>query len=299
MMRNLKFGFFLFSCLFATFASAAQRTTEESFIPSYSAASLHYLWGSRADLEAVPGSSMAQHEVGVLGQYPVFRSEDSRFTAGVRYRWNHFDFNGPGLLGENRLDLYRVQVPLNYWHSFNDQWKLWAGVEPGLFSDFESITTDDFTASALLVAAYEWRPEWSLSFGGYYSRDLGNDRLLPVLGVIWRPNPHWNLSATFPRFRIAYAPDERMFFDFTIRPGGSGWNIRTRDGRDLDLEYKSWRISLGVERLMSERIGKLYAFGEIGTGLGQELTLNHDGNEVFSTDMDAILTLSTGLRLRF
>jgi hypothetical protein len=285
--------------LFTAFAAMAEKSTEESFIPNYSAGSLQYLWGSRADLDDVPGTSMAQHEVGMLAQYPIYGTDESRLTTGVRFRWNLFDFDGPGLLGEDTLDLYRVQIPLNYWHSFNDQWKLWASVEPGLFSDFESVTSDDFATSALLVAAYEWRPEWTVSFGGYYSRDLGDDGVLPVLGVIWRPNPHWNLSATFPRFRIAYAPDDRMFFDVTLRPGGSGWNIETEDGRELDLEYKSWRISLGVERIISERFGKLYAFGEVGTGLGQELILEDDGHEVFDTDMGAIATLSTGLRLRF
>lgn len=294
---------FFFSLLGAglTFAAAAaERTTEESFIPSYSAASIQYLWGSSADVKNSPGTSMSQHEAGVQMQYPLFRTENSRFTTGVRFRWNQFDFDGSSPFGTGTLDLYRLQVPVNYWHSFGDQWKLWASVDPGLFSDFKEISGDDFAVSALAVASYEWRPEWSLSFGAYYSRDLGEDKVLPVFGVIWRPNPHWNVSATFPRFRVAYAPDEKWNFDLSLRPGGSGWNIRTASGQDRTLEYESWRVALGAERLITtDLFGKLYGFAEIGTGFAQKLKLKDGNNEIASSDLSEILTLSLGLRLRF
>lgn len=281
-------------------AAASERKTEESFIPSYNAASVSYLWGSRADLKSSPGASLMQREVGLQAQYPLFRSEDSRLTAGVRLRWNEFDFDGATPLGGGTLNLYRVQIPVNYWHKFGDQWKLWAGVDPGLFTDFKRVSGDDFAVSALAVVAYEWRPEWSFSLGAYYSRDLGEDKVLPVLGVIWRPNPHWNISATFPRFRVAYAPDEKWNFDFSIRPGGSSWNIRTANGRNLNLEYKSWRASVGVERLLStDLMGKIYGFGEVGFGFGQSLKLKDGGTDVYSSDLKEMVTLSTGLRLRF
>jgi hypothetical protein len=281
-------------------ASAVARTTEESFIPSYNAASVHYLWGSSADLQNSPGSSLAQQEAGVLAQYPLFRSENSRLTTGVRFRWNGFDFDGASPVGTGMLDLYRLQVPVNYWHSIGEQWKLWAGVEPGLFTDFKAVSGDDFALTALAVAAYEWRPEWSLSLGAYYSRDLGEDQLLPVCGVIWRPNPHWNISATFPRFRVAYAPDVKWNFDLSLRPGGSGWNIRTADGQDRNLEYESWRVALGVERLITtDLFGKLCSFAEIGTGFAQKLKLKDGNTEIADSDLTEMLTLSLGLRLRF
>ncbi len=281
-------------------AARADRTTEESFIPSYSAASVHYLWGSSADLKNSPGSSLAQQEAGVMAQYPLFHSDNSRLTTGVRFRWNQFDFDGSSPLGTGTLDLYRLQVPVNYWHSLGEQWKLWASVDPGLFTDFKEVSGDDFAVSALAVAAYEWRPEWSFSFGGYYSPDLGEDKLLPVIGVIWRPNRHWNISATFPRFRVAYAPDEKWNFDLSLRPGGSSWNIRTPAGDNRNLEYESWRVTLGAERLIStDLFGKIYGFAEIGTGFAQKLKLKDGNTEIAASDLSEMLTLSLGLRLRF
>lgn len=280
--------------------AAAERPTEESFIPNYNAASLHYLWGSATDLRDVTGASMSLQEAGVLAQYPLWQAEANRLTLGVRYRWNQLDFDAPTPFAAGDLDLHRVQIPVNYWHAFSDTWKLWGGVEPGLFTDFKAVSGDDFAVTALAVAAWEFHPEWSLSFGAYYSRDLGEDRALPVLGVIWRPSPHWNLSATFPRFRIAWAPDENWVVEGLVRPGGSAWNLRTADGRDLDIEYKSWRATLGVERLLSrDLLGRLYGFVEAGLGFGQDLKLTDDGDELAASDLDETFTASAGLRLRF
>ncbi len=281
-------------------ADTATRPTEESFIPSYSAASAYYLWGSAVELDGASGTSVSQHETGVQAQYPIYRTDASRITIGARFRWNQFDFDGTGPLGSGAFDLYRLQIPVSYWYSFRERWKFWVSADPGLFTDFKEISGDDLAVSALAVAAYEWRPQWSLSLGVYYSRDLGEDKILPVCGFIWRPNPHWNISATFPRFRVAYAPDERWNFDLSLRPGGSGWNVRTADGRDLNLEYESWRVALGVERLISkDSFGKLYGFAEIGCGFAQQINLKDGGNEISSNDLAEMVTLSFGVRLRF
>jgi hypothetical protein len=131
---------------------------------------------------------MTLHELSAQAQYPVWMTERSRLTAGVRYRYNRLDFDGANPFADGDLDLHRLQIPVNFWHSFHEQWKLWAGAEPGLFTDFGHVNGDDFALTALAVGAYEFTPAWTVSFGGYYSRDLGEDQLLPVLGVIWRPN---------------------------------------------------------------------------------------------------------------
>ncbi len=281
-------------------ADTTDRRTEESFIPNYNAANVYYLWGSEADLEAVPGAGMSLQEAGVLAQVPVWQNDANRLTLGVRYRWNGLDFSADTPFGSDTLDLHRLQIPINYWHAFSDRWKLWGGVEPGVFTDFDGVSGDDFAVTALAVAAWEFRPEWSLSFGAYYSRDLGEDQVLPVLGLIWRPNIHWNLSATFPRIRFAYAPNEAWIIEAGVRPGGSAWNIRTADDQDRDFEYESWRATLGLERLLGRSFGgKWFGFIEGGVGFSQELRLTDDGDELAASDLGETFTISGGVRLRY
>jgi hypothetical protein len=278
-----------------------QRRTEESFIPSYSAASVGYLWGSKSDLEGVPGAAMMLQEAAGEMHYPVWMSERSRVTVGLRYRYSHLDFSGTNPFAAGGLDLHRLQVPLHFWHSLHEQWRLWAALEPGLFTDFQHLSEDDVALTALAVVAYEIEPRWTISFGAYFSRDLGEDSLLPVLGVIWRPNPHWNVAATFPRFRAAYAPNAKWLLTGMIRPGGSGWNYRHEEtGRDLNLEYGSWRASLGLERLLTERLpGKVHAYAEAGLGFAQDLTLKRNDNQLESVDLAETFILAGGLRWRF
>lgn len=279
----------------------AARRTEESFIPSYNAGTLSYLWGSESDLKDFGGASMTLHEVGIGAVYPVWMTGESRFTAGIRYRYNHLDFAGANPFAEGALDLHRLQIPLSLWHSFHEDWKLWVALDPGLFTDFSGISDDDLALTALVVGAYEFADQWSLSFGGYYSRDLGEDRVLPVLGVIWRPNAHWNIAATFPRFRAAYAPDAVWVFEAGVRPGGSGWNYQNdAAGGQVDLEYKSWRATLGVERFLTARLpGRLHVYVETGLGFSQSLKLKRNNDELASSNLGETFTLSTGLRWRF
>ena len=281
-------------------ASGEERKTEESFIPSYNAGSVGYLWGSEADLQDAPGAAMKLHEARVQAHYPWLQGERVRITGGISYRFTVLDFTGLNPFASGDLNLHRLQIPLNYWHSLGGPWKLWVGISPGLFTDFSEVTWDDVAVTALAVGAWEFHPEWSLSFGGYYSRDLGEDRLLPVLGFIWRPDPHWNVSATFPRLRVAYAPDTRWVFEAMVLPGGSGWNYRNpAAGEDLNLEYKSWRAVLGGERLLTDRLpGTLHGYAEVGIGFGQTLTLRRGGDELTATDLDGTLVVSLGLRWR-
>ncbi len=134
-MRSLVTSLAAAGCL----AAAAERPTEESFIPNYNAANLYYLWGSEGDLEAVPGAGMSLQEAGVLAQVPLWRRDAHRLTVGVRYRWNQLEFSPASPFGDGTLNLHRLQVPIFYWHAFCDRWKLWAGVEPGLFTDFGEV----------------------------------------------------------------------------------------------------------------------------------------------------------------
>jgi len=78
----------------------------------------------------------------------------------------------------------------------------------GMQSDMESISDDDFILMSLALASYQWNDWLTLAFGGFYSRDLGEERLLPAIGVILRSDPHWSLALTFPRLEFAYAPNE-------------------------------------------------------------------------------------------
>lgn len=286
--------------LLALTATATETPTEERFIPNYAAGDAYYIWATRTDLESVPGASLQVQGAGIKAPVSLFNNEDTRITAGLHFRWNELNFDGSPVLDES-VDVYRVQLPLDFWHSFNERWKAWGRLEPGLFSDFENVNEDAFAVTVLALASYQITPKFSTAFGVYYSRDLGEDRVLPALGFIWKPNAHWNLGLTFPRASIAYAPTADWLFTAYAAPGGAGWSINdTATGERRRLNYKCWRVGISTEHSIAT-VGPatLWVFATGGWQVGQELEVENNAGTLLKTDLEHGQFISGGVRLRF
>ncbi len=280
--------------------TAAEEPTVERFIPNFAAGEAYYLWSTRTDLESVAGATVQVQEAGFKSLVPVYSNERSRLTAGVQLRWNQLDFERSPTLGDS-LDLYRLQLPIDFWHSFNDRWKAWGRVEPGLFTDFEHVDGDAFAVTVLALGSYQFTPQFSTAFGVYYSRDLGEDQLLPALGVIWKPDPHWNVGLTFPRATVSYAPTPTWLFSAFAGPGGAGWSVADpATGDNRRLNYKSWRGGLGAEYQFA-KVGPagLWVFLAGGYLFRQELEIKNGDTSRLETDLGDGQFVTGGIRLRF
>lgn len=295
------FRFLLFSSLLATplaFAGEIDSDgAEESFIPNYAVATSYFTWSGDADFSDA-GGSFSQREAGFEANVPVFARGGIRFTAGVQYRRNQFDFSGaPGPLGSASLDLDRVELPMNLWSDFDRRWKMWVRFQPGWNSDFGTVNSDDFTLTTLALLSYRWTDTTKVAFGGYYSRDLGEERLLPALGFIFEPNPHWSLALTFPRVELAYAPNEDVLFTARGLLSGAGWNITDPAGglNNVDLNYKSIRVGFGVDRRLS---GPWWAYLDTGIQLAQEIEITGAPYQ-FQQDLENSVFATAGVKVRF
>jgi hypothetical protein len=279
---------------------AAEEPTEERFIPNYAAGDAYYLWSTRTDLESVAGATVQVQEAGFKAPVPILSNERSRLTAGVQLRWNGLDFERSSTFGDS-IDLYRLQLPIDFWHSFNDRWKAWGRVEPGLFTDFENVDGDAFAVTVLALGSYQFKPQFSAAFGVYYSRDLGEDRVLPALGVIWKPNPHWNVGLTYPRASVSYAPTATWLFSAFAGPGGAGWSVTdSASGENQRLNYKSWRAAIGAEYQFAKVApATIWAFLAVGYEFGQELELKDGDTTLLKTDLQDGQFVTGGIRLRF
>lgn len=67
------------------------------------------------------------------------------------------DFSGaPGPLDSNTFDLDRVDLPLNLSKDFDSRWKMWVRLQPGWYSDFGTVNSDDFILTSLALLSYQW-----------------------------------------------------------------------------------------------------------------------------------------------
>lgn len=279
------------------FAGFAEERTEESFIPNYAVGNTYYTWSDDADFSNAPGS-FSQEEFGFEANVPVIMRDGFRLTAGVKYRQNNLKFSGAPLpFGTTSLDLHRVDVPFNLWKDFNQRWKMWIRLQPGWYSDFETMNSDDFILTSLALLSYQWNDTTKVAFGAYYSRDLGEERILPAVGFIFEPDPHWSIALTFPRAELAYAPSEDWLFTGRALLNGAGWNITnpTGAGPDVDLNYRAIQVGLGIDRRIS---GPWWAYLSGGMQVGQEIEIE-GGAIPFQQDLESSAFLTGGIKVRF
>lgn len=276
---------------------SAEERTEESFIPNYAVAGAYYSWGGDSDFEGAPGS-FSNREFGVDGNVPVLMRGGFRLTAGARYRSNTLEFSGaPAPFGTRDLDLERLDLPINAWIDLNRDWKLWARLQPGWHSDFETVNSDDFILSTLALLSYRWSETTKIAFGAYHSRDLGEERLLPALGFIFEPSPQLSVALTFPRAEVVYAPTPDRLLSSRIILSGAGWNITDPAGgpSDVDLNYQAIRAGFGFDQRIS---GPVWFYVDGGLQFGQEIEIV-GGLAPVTLDVDSSPYLTTGVKIRF
>ena len=276
-------------------AAQAQDEVEESFIPNYTAGSLYGSWTDNAALDGE--GSLASFEFASNADLPVIMSDNLKLTAGFRYRFNQFDFDATDtILASQSLDLHRLELPTNLWLN-HDRWKFWLRLQPGIMSDFEEVDSNAFTVTALALAAYQITDKVTVAGGVYFSQDLGDDTILPAVGLIWRPSNQWTLSLTAPRFQIAFAPTKKWLLTLNAYPSGGSWNIEDPDGDgQADLNHSAVRAGFGIDH----RIGETPAWVFLDAGLQflQELELD-DSAARFDRDLDEAAFVNFGLKLRF
>lgn len=275
----------------------AQERTEESFIPNYAVAGSYFSWGGESDVENGAGT-FQNLEYGAEANIPVFMREGFRMTAGVKYRHNTFDFSGAPLpFASTELDLQRIDIPINAWIDLGQRWKFWARLQPGWASDFNNLTSDDFTLSSLALLSYKWNATTKVAFGAYYSRDLGEERILPALGFIFEPGPQLSLALTFPRAQLVYAPSPDCLISSQVLLNGAGWNITDPAGgsEDVDLNYRAIRAGFGFDRRLR---GPVWGYVDGGFQFGQEIEMGEGANSV-KLELDPSPYATTGIKVRF
>jgi hypothetical protein len=127
-------------------------------------------------------------------------------------------------------------------------------------SDFEGSAREGIRFPSHAVGFLNVAPATDLVFGIDYV-DRGDIRLLPVVGLIWTPNPRMRYELVFPRPRAVFPLTDHQRLYVSGELGGGSWAVeRMGVGNDL-ATYRDLRACIGVESVQDE--GSRWAF-EIG-----------------------------------
>ena len=167
---------------------------------------------------------------------------------GVSY--DRFDFGSTSIPVPNHLQRAAAMIGVEYMHNNETGAFIW--MEPGIYTE-NDFGSSSFDMPITLGRAFILEPEKLFLFVGANSSFLrGQFPVLPLAGIVWRPNEQWQLMGVLPEPRLIYSPNNNWDFWF----GGqlSGGSFRTDRNESItphqlsnaQVDYVDYRVGAGL-----------------------------------------------------
>jgi hypothetical protein len=214
---------------------------------TFPAASVAFGWLAPGGPKGFGSADLDVHYTWQLGQ--VLDREPLLVTPGLGFHL----WSGPEVL-DLPPRVYDLYVDLSWRAISRDRSGLTLGLTPGYYGDFERLDSKAFQFTGWLLGDWTLNNRWTLLGGLAYVRQLKSN-LLPIGGLIWRPNDDVRVDLVFPRPRVA----RRLAIDEVQETwgyvsgvfGGGAWAVD--DGnRNVLVRYSDLRLCLGVEWLRAD-----------------------------------------------
>ena len=161
--------------------------------------------------------------------------------------------------GPNRTDLpskvFDVGLGVGWRDQIDESWAYEIAVAPGVYADFEGSARDGVRILGHGIVWYGSSPEslWAL---GVASLDRETIAVLPVVGVVHRPDDMTRLELIFPRPKLARrlgsGDDFQRWLYVSGEYGGGSWAIERYTDEDDVLTLNDLRLIAGIEWLDRE-----------------------------------------------
>jgi hypothetical protein len=115
-------------------------------------------------------------------------------------------------------------------------------------SDFEGSSRRGIRLPAHAVGYLLVDPQWEFALGVDFL-DREDIHLLPVAGVIWRPDPDVRVELLFPYPRVDVQLNEQYRLYVRGGLGGGTWAIERASGTDDLATYYDLRVAVGLDQI--------------------------------------------------
>ena len=193
-------------------------------------------------------------------------------TPGVANHW----LDGPAGL-DIPAQLHDVYTEFRWLPKVTDQLRADIAVQPGFFSDWDGSSVRAVRVLGHGTAIYDWTPTLAFVLGAAYL-DRPDIEVLPVVGIVWKPDEGVEYRLVFPTPRISWRFwDDRFALAAPQRPrwdhelwlyvggelGGGTWAIRHSDGTSDLMSYSDIRVYLGLENRTLVGLGTQLEIGYV------------------------------------
>ncbi len=183
-------------------------------------------------------------------------------TPGIATHW----LDGPAGL-DIPPQLHDVYTEFRWLPKIGDRFRADLAVQPGFYSDWDGSSVRAVRILGHGAGIYDWTPTLQLVLGVAYL-DRPDIELLPIAGLIWKPDPDAEYRLVFPSPKVSWCINKDWELihghnteSFQMPPattedwfyvagelGGGTWAIRHSDGASDLMSYSDWRVFAGIER---------------------------------------------------
>lgn len=205
----------------------------------------------------------------------------TRIGVSLGYDYTQADFNGFAGLGGEDLHTLEAQIGV-FWRPETSRWWGMSFVTPGLGSDFQGVSWDDFEVSGLGLLGYRFTDTFSLAGGAFARYGAQEGVLFPALGFIWQPDP-FIVQVTPPFIVIGWRATDRLTLSLSAYPSGGSWDIEDPNVSRVDIG--GWQTAASVIYKLTNRVTLSL---RTGMNVGGELQLRDSQNrEIFNETLES------------
>lgn len=175
--------------------------------------------------------------------------------------------------------LYAAYLDFAWYPRFTPQFGADVDVRVGVYSDFQTVTTDSIRITGIAAADIIVSP-WVRAKIGVEYLDRVDKKLFPYVGIIWRPNEYsqWDILFPHPRYSryltTVGAHNTAVWWYIGAEYGGGSWTIERAEAPDAGasdrLDINDIRLALGLEWRCQQQGGPR-GFAEIGYVFDRDL----------------------------
>jgi len=205
------------------------------------------------------------------------KAGDVRMGLSLGYNLSELGFNGLAGLQDETLHTLEAQVGL-FWRPEQSRWWGLGFVTPGLGTDFQGLSWDDFEVSALGLLGYRFTDTFSFAGGMFAQYGAEEGMIVPALGFIWQPDP-FIVQVTPPFVVLGWRATDRVTLSLSGYPSGGSWDVEDPNVNRVDLS--GWQAAASLIYKATERVSLSL---RAGMNIGGELELRDSNNRVLANE---------------
>lgn len=164
-------------------------------------------------------------------------------------RYNMFILDGP-IRTDLPGQLYTASLGFNWFQPINQNWHAMFAVSPGVYSDFQTSSSDAIRITGRALAFYKWTDDVQVAMGVVYL-DRDDISILPAVGLVYSPDEDTKIEVMFPKPKVSrrYKVTDRFerWLYVSGEFGGGSWAIERANGTDDVFTYRDFRLVTGFE----------------------------------------------------